>query len=98
MHPASTIAEQERLNAIHSSPAGIPTRIVAIAGERLNPKTPQPPRRSPPACHLGFLFCPGLLLERTEHRGTQGSLGNTGTARQPQCRATGLMGPERRSL
>jgi hypothetical protein len=37
----------------------------------LNPKTPYPRPDRPRPPFLGFLFCPGLLLERTEHQETR---------------------------
>src|SRR5450631_4387019 len=120
MDPASTITEQIRLNAINSSPAEIPNQISGVAAPEMpTPEAPIPRPGCPRPAFLGFLFWPGLLLERTEqcqtrrpefsletkgkYWGTQGKLeqawrANTGTARSPQCRTTGLMRPERRSL
>src|SRR6266567_7503199 len=78
--------------------------------ERRPLKPPVPGPDYPSVCQFGFLSWAGLLLERPPTTKTSPSSpfseiqgkyrepkGNAGTTRQPQCRTTGLMRPERRS-
>src|SRR5258705_2813637 len=101
MLPASTTTEQKRPNAINSSPAEIPTQN-SSAERSTNALTPD----CPSACDPGVLVLArpsaredGTVWNQDEPerpRGTERemsgeTLGNAGTALQPQGRTTRVM-------